>query len=460
MIEIKYSIRVFIDSPKDQVVCRIRWNKGTFEVHLVTGVYAEQEKWDPIAQKAKKGTVHHVRSLEFSAIEINNCISEFREAIDESFASCSLSNCVPTPSELKQMVNAALGRGDQSSKTEVHRDPTFEDLFEQFLRENTYQKNWNDDAREKYTQAYMQLTSAVPNISPRAISLDTMYKLRDWYVRNGYKNRTTNKQMVMVKAILSWINQQPGYSIPSTVLDFKTNLKVIPKTVTFLKFQELMHFYRFEFEDKDKCYAHARDLWCFMAFTSLRYSDLFSLRKAHIVNGDRIEMYTQKTDERIVVPLNEYAKHIIAKYNGKTSSEDKVLDVITNQKLNDYVKEAAKIAGLDRYVIDTYFVGTERKEESHPFHELISCHDARRTFVSCSLAMGMTPEAVMKCTGHRDYKTMKPYIETAVETQATEMSKWNRTQYRTQILALLDKASEEQLKSILTLMQAKVQESA
>ena len=44
---------------------------------------------------------------------------------------------------------------------------------------------------------------------------------------------------------------------------------------------------------------------------------------------------------------------------------------------------------------------------------------------------------------------MKPYIETATETQALEMEKWNRSQYRSQIITLLDSASENHLKKIL-----------
>ena len=44
---------------------------------------------------------------------------------------------------------------------------------------------------------------------------------------------------------------------------------------------------------------------------------------------------------------------------------------------------------------------------------------------------------------------MKPYIETATETQALEMEKWNRSQYRSQIITLLDNANEDILKNIL-----------
>lgn len=126
----------------------------------------------------------------------------------------------------------------------------------------------------------------------------------------------------------------------------------------------------------------------------------------------------------------------------------------SNQKLNDAIKEAAQAANLDRVIVDTYIIGTERKEEQHKFCDIISCHDARRTFVSCSLAMGIPPQVVMKCTGHKGYNTMKPYIETATETQALEMEKWNKSQYRSQIIQLLDKADEKELIRFLKYLKA------
>ena len=66
------------------------------------------------------------------------------------------------------------------------------------------------------------------------------------------------------------------------------------------------------------------------------------------------------------------------------------------------------------------------------------------------------PETVMKCTGHKSYNTMKPYIETATETAALEMEKWNKNQYRSKIINLLDNVDEAFLKSLLADIQQKL----
>ena len=56
----------------------------------------------------------------------------------------------------------------------------------------------------------------------------------------------------------------------------------------------------------------------------------------------------------------------------------------------------------------------------------------------------------------KSYNTMKPYIETATETAALEMEKWNKNQYRSKIINLLDDVDEAFLKSLLADIQQKL----
>jgi hypothetical protein len=50
---------------------------------------------------------------------------------------------------------------------------------------------------------------------------------------------------------------------------------------------------------------------------------------------------------------------------------------------------------------------------------------------------------------------MKPYIETAVETQTLQMEKWNGNMFRSKIINLLDDEDENFLKDVLSYIQAK-----
>ena len=234
-------------------------------------------------------------------------------------------------------------------------------------------------------------------------------------------------------------------------MNYKVNLTVLKKDVTFLKYKELVHFASFQFPEEKRYLDRARDMFCFMAYTSLRYSDLAALRKVHVTNN-YIEMYSQKTNDKLSIPLVDSAQRIVEKYSNEAPKSSLLFPVPSNQKLNDYLKEAAELAGIDREVVDTFFIGTQRHEEVSKFHEIISCHDARRTFVCCSLALGIPVTVVMSCTGHSDYQSMKPYIEVADETQRIQMDKWNTHQYKSQIIEMLDNASESQLKDMLGYM--------
>lgn len=458
MIQIKYTSRAYIKGSTGQVGIKVRWNQSKSEVSFFTNVWAEPDKWDSDLLKAKKGTTHYVRDMRFTYLEINEAIAEYRQEIESVFDKCALRNVIPTVEELKTMVNSALGRVDAQATEPivVKKKKTFKEMIDLFLLECGREKNWDDQAKEKYTQAFQHITNANPRIRPDKITVEHMYKLREWYIKNEYRNRTINKQVTMLKGFLKWLNMQDGYEVPSAVLNFETNLKVLPKTVTFLHYDELLHFAHYQFEnDESGRLSRARDFWCFMAFTSLRVSDLKRLKAVHIHDG-RIEMYAKKTGEHLTIPLTEEAQRILAKYKDEAEGESFVFDIQSPQKLNDAVKDAAKAAGIDRMITEVYYIGTERREESHKFCEIISNHDARRTFVSCSLAMGIPPETVMKCTGHKSYNTMKPYIETATETTALEMEKWNRNQYRSKIINLLDEVSEDFLKDLLRDIQEKM----
>lgn len=457
MIKINFSIRPYIKGTTGQVGIKVRWNNSKCEVSFFTNVWADPAKWNSERLRAKIGTTHQVRGRTFSYNEINSAIAEYHEEIENIFYKCAMNNSVPTVDELKQMVNFALGRRTGGASNVYIERKTMREMIDWFLLECGREKNWDDQAKEKYTQAFQHFTKANPKARPDKITLDQMYNLRDWYVEHNYRNRTINKQVTMLKSFLKWVDMKDGYNVPSEVLNFKTNLKVLPKTVTFLHYDELLKFAHFDFEnDISGRLARARDYWCFMAFTSLRISDLIQLKYTHLVEG-HIEMSAQKTGELLYIPLVEEAQAILNRYIDKENQYGCVFDIPSAQKLNDAVKDAAIVAGLNRVIADVYYIGTRRCEDSYKFYEIISNHDARRTFVSCSLAMGIPAETVMKCTGHRDYNTMKPYIGTAVETQTHEMSRWNRNQYRTQIIHLLDNADESSLKQILDIVRKQLE---
>ncbi len=442
MKKASFSTRAYV-TKNGQIMIRVRWNGKKNEVGFSVGYSIDPMKWDSNKQLVKSNTTHRIGGKIVYAREINNTIRIFLGCIEEVFTEYSLRNEIPGNADLKELVNEKLGR----NKPEVpdnDKKKALKDIFKEFLSERVLEGNWSKAAEYKYRQMWLQLTSCDATIELDALDKNKLIQLTNWYINNDYCNRTIVKQFRILKSFLRWISKN-GYIIQPGVLEFKPKLKVIPKVVTFLKYKELMHFFEYEFPKEKEYLSKARDMFCFMAFTSLRYSDLAKLRPSNVIDG-YLDFCTEKTDDKLRIALNEHAQKIIDKYAWYKG--DTIFPVPSNQKLNDYLKEAAKLAGLDREITQVYFKGNIRHEDTYKFWEQISCHDARRTFVCCSLALGIPPSVVMSCTGHSDYESMKPYIEVADETQKLEMDKWNTHQYKSRIIEELDKMDSEQLKKL------------
>ena len=426
-----------------QVMIRVRWNSKKNEVGFSVGYTIDPLKWDSDKQLVKSNTTHKIGGKIVYAREINNAIRSFLVCIEEVFAKYDLHSKIPTTTDLKELVNEKLGRVKQETVDE-DKMKTLKDIFSEFLLLRPQEGNWGDKIHEKYDQMWTQLSSCDPNITLETLDQSKVQELVGWYIKNDYCNRTIQKQIRILKSFLRWVSRH-GYTINSGVLEFKLRLKVIPRTVTFLKYKELMHFFHYEFPKEKEYLSKARDMFCFMAFTSLRYSDLAALKPVNLVDGC-LDFCTEKTDDKLHIALNEHAQQIIEKYSWYKG--DTIFPVPSNQKLTDYLKEAAKLAGLDREISQVYFKGNTRHEDTYKFWEQISCHDARRTFVCCSLALGIPASVVMSATGHSDYATMKPYIEVADETQKMQMEKWNTHQYKSGIIESMEKMNSAQLKQL------------
>lgn len=444
MIKNSFTTRTYI---KDSglIMIRIRWNSKRSEFSFSLGYKVEPEKWDSSKQLVKANTTFKVGNKTIYAKEINAAIRNALSIITDGFNEFDYKSVIPSKDEVKEWLYNNLNHNlDKSSLGDEGKDCLFEDAFTFFIEERPKEGSFGSATPHKYKQMHNQVLSCRMGITLLQIDQKFMNRLVTWYVDNNYCNRTINKQIKMLKSCLRWLGRN-GYTINKEALDFKPRLKVIPKTVTYLKYSELIQFMNYTFPENQTHLTKARDMFCFMCFTSLRYSDLAALKHSHIVDG-QIEMFSEKTDGKLIIPLVDQAKQIIEKYawyKGET-----IFPVPSNQKLNDYLKEAAEIAGLNRIVSQSYFKGNERYESTAYFYEQISCHDARRTFVVCSLSLGIPMNIVMRATGHSDYESMKPYVEVLNETQKMEMDKWNFHQYKSEIVGRIDKMNSEQLKKL------------
>lgn len=169
--------------------------------------------------------------------------------------------------------------------------------------------------------------------------------------------------------------------------------------------------------------ANARDLFLISCYTGLRFSDVAALRPEH-QKGEWLQLTAQKTSDKLTIPLRgNRAVPLLAKlWAGEVR-------FISNQRLNQYIKDVGRWAGVDTPTERVEYRGSQRTSQTLPKHELISSHTGRRTFVTLSLEGGLSWETIMKATGHRDFKSFRRYIQVTPERLLTDFARvWSESE--------------------------------
>ena len=407
----------------ENVPIRMRVNFASKRIEFTTGYRIDAAKWDADKQRVKNGCSNKLKQ---SASEINASLLEYYTEIQSIFKRFEVEDVKPTPEQIKVAFNALHKPVSEEPKPKKEGLPCdFFQVFDDFVEDCGRQNDWTDSTYEKFAAVKNHLTNFREGLTfeffdERGLN-DYVIYLRDV---KEMRNTTIGKQLSFLKWFLRWafkkgVHQNNAYD------SYKPKLKSTQKKIIFLTWDELNRLREFKIPSNKQALERVRDVFLFQCFTGLRYSDVFNLRRSDI-KGDHIEVTTVKTSDSLIIELNKHSKAILDKYKDVAFEDDKVLPVITNQKMNDYLKELAEIAGIDEPIRQTYYKGNERIDEVTPKYALLGTHAGRRTFICNALALGIPPQVVMKWTGHSDYKAMKPYIDIADNIKANAMSKFNQ----------------------------------
>jgi integrase len=171
--------------------------------------------------------------------------------------------------------------------------------------------------------------------------------------------------------------------------------------------------------DKKQYLDRVRDLFLIGCHTGLRFSDFTQLRKENLekMEGGKyvFKVKTNKTGERVVIPVKPVLKKIWDKYKGELPR------AISNQKMNEYLKELGELAGITQKVIIKKTSGKHKVEKICPKYELISTHTARRSFATNAFLGAIPAINVMKFTGHKTESSFMKYIKVSQEQNAQHL---------------------------------------
>lgn len=157
--------------------------------------------------------------------------------------------------------------------------------------------------------------------------------------------------------------------------------------------------------------ALVRDWFLLDCYTGLRVSDLVQL-KAGNLSGEFITIANKKTGEKVVLPVHPVAAAILARYGGQFPHK------ITDVEINRVIKTVAKKAGIKGRILFTITKGGKQKDEYLEKWQMISCHTARRSFITNLRKNGVPDSIVMKLTGIRSSATLRRYDKLSQEEAA------------------------------------------
>ena len=399
-----------------------------------TGYSISPNKWDNIKQEVKRGCSNG-KGITYTVINTH------LRRIDSFFTEYESKALLNNESEDIRTVYARnFGKdariGNIAEKT---LEKTLFDYLDEFTAEMGTSNDWTKATFEKFAAVKSHLKNFNPNVSFADLTneglTDYVNYLRTVQVAGkkyedkdtrvfGMRNSTIGKQVGFLKWFLRWATHK-GYNTEKAFETFSPKLKNAEKKVVFLDWDELMTVYNFPIPEKKKYLDLVRDVFFFCCFTSLRYSDAANLKRSDVFSG-YLSITTIKTADSLKIELNDYSKAILKKYEDEALPFGAALPVISNQRMNEYLKELGELCGIDKPVTITYYKGNQRVDDILPKYALLGTHTGRRTFICNALMMGIPPQVVMKWTGHSDYKAMKPYIDVADAAKADAMKLFNK----------------------------------
>lgn len=258
------------------------------------------------------------------------------------------------------------------------------------------------------------------------LDMSFYHSFLEWFYGQGYSENYFGSVIKVLKGMCNEAKEVDHIQICPDIegKNFKGTQKAAD--TIYLTVDELMKIHRLDISDfliassypdlpankvapRARAYRKARDLFLIGAFTGLRVSDFSRLSDRNI--SENITVWTKKTGTKVVIPMHPVVREIID--SGYDFSK-----AMPEQKLNKYIKEVARLAGIDEPVTVNRNIGGRNFEEAHRKYELITTHTARRSFATNAYKAGVPTIAIMKITGHTRETTFLSYIKVSEEENA------------------------------------------
>lgn len=351
-------------------------------IELSTNRFVEISKWSTEAGKMK-GNSEEARS-------INSHLDMFKIKIIDVQMELIHKN---TPITSETLKNKLLGTVERQRTLipifKDHNNKIKELVGKEYApgtleRYNTSLKHTTEFLEWKYNISDIEITKI-----DHAFITEYEFYLRS--VRNCANNTAVKyiknfNKIIKICLANHWLDRNP-------FANYKSKVKEVERV--YLSEEEIQVIIDKDF--KNERLSLVRDIFLFSCFSGLAYIDVKNLTKSHIsigIDGEKwIFTHRQKTETASKIPVLPLTQMIIDKYENHPESnhQNKLFPILSNQKMNAYLKEIAAICQIDKE---------------------LTFHIARHTFATTvTLTNGVPIESVSKMLGHKNLRTTQHYAK-------------------------------------------------
>ncbi len=397
------------------------------------GQKIEPADWDSNKQKVKSNK----KTINEGLTALNDLMENLRTVFLRTYNELVVKG-YPNPDEIKKRLSDYMGQNDETLDEDK---PTLFKLFDRFIS-GEIGGNRSRSTIQNYETllGHLKEFQAInkTKVDFEEITLDFKYKFVSYLanrskfekqvrqLRPDLKNvinlspNTVAKDVNILKTVMAEAVDL-GYTNNTQFRNRKFSQSEVSTEAVYLKTDEIIRLFRFDFSDNSRL-EKVRDLFVFGCFVGFRKSDYGNINPSDIIeiSGELyIKKKTKKTGEWVTVPCHPIVLEIFEKYK---ANANRLPDAISDQRFNDYIKEACKIAGFNEK-------GRLRSEPEKELWECISSHTARRSTATNLYLEGFPTIDIMKITGHRTEAAFMKYIKITNEDAAIRLAAHQKTNW-------------------------------
>jgi integrase len=392
-------------------------------------IAVDPKKWSTAKQRVKDANARAADGRH----TINDLLNTLAAVCIDAYHT-ETANGGATPELIKKALDTFMRRNETAQEVQAAR-PTFFDLYSRVISGEATIRGGQQKGKQRNATTLKAMGTTLNHLRDfekakrylvdfDTITQDFYDKFTAYLKAKGISLNTRGRHIKDVKTVMADALHRT-FEVDGKKHPYTTNREFMDFAVTkedaehvYLNWDEITQLYTFDLSD-NKPLERVRDLFVFGCMVGLRYSDYSKVKPENIVDVDGekfLYVRTQKTGEVVYIPCNPVVLDIFSKY---ASNRNQLPRTISGQKFNEYIKDAARLAGLT----DT---GRLLSSPDAALCDLISSHTARRSFATNYYLDGFPTIDLMRITGHKTERAFLTYIKVSKLKAAQRLAEHNR----------------------------------